>query len=93
MEILDLRLLRTATHGEQCVIEGSMTALRRTSNGVVAQLSTGYNVSLTADEVDSIMSALIGHAGGATTTKGETGPCPLTRSSQRLRSPQPVTIR
>ena len=93
MEILDLRLLRTATHGEQCVIEGSVTALRRTSTGVTAQLSTGYNVSFTADEVDSIMSALIGPAGRATTTKGEPDPCPLTRSSQRSRSPQPATIR
>ena len=93
MQILDLRLLKTATNGEQCVVEGSVTALRRTSDGVTARLSTGYAVSLSVDEVDDFTSALIGPADRMTTTKGEPDPCPLTRSSQRSSIPQPATIR
>ena len=93
MQVLDLRLLKTATNGEQCVVEGSVTALVRTTTGVTARLSTGYAVSLSVDEVDDFTSTLIGPADQVATTKGDSDPCSPSRSSQRSRSPQPATIR
>ena len=51
MQILDLRLLKKSPNGEQCVIEGSLTALLRTPTTLTARLSTGYMLTLSAEEL------------------------------------------
>ena len=75
MQIVDLRLLKKSPNGEQCVIEGSLTALLRTPATLTARLSTGYMVTLSADELSQLTTAPVRTPGQAATQKGELQLC------------------
>ena len=75
MQILDLRLLKKSPNGEQCVIEGSLTALLRTPTTLTARLSTGYMVTLSADELSQLATEPVRTPGRVATPEGEMQPC------------------
>ena len=89
MQILDLRLLKKSPNGEQCVIEGSLTALLRTPTTLTARLSTGYMVTLSADELSQLATAPVRTPGQVATQEG--GP-QLCRPAPSPSSPAPQAV-